>query len=275
MQSGLVAALVRDFNLHTVCEEARCPNLNECWTSGTATFMILGSACTRRCGFCAVVTARPVAPDPEEPGHVAEAAARLQLSHVVITSVARDDLPDQGAGHFVQCIRAVRARLPSASVEVLTPDFRGDERCLATILEAQPDVFNHNLETVERLSLRVRPQARYRRSLALLARVRQMVDGILSKSGMMLGLGESPAELDAALSDLAGVGCQLLTLGQYLQPTLSHLPVDRFVPPAEFERWQRRALQLGFLHVASSPFTRSSHHAGEALTEARRKLQPA
>ena len=261
---------MRDLNLNTVCEEARCPNLNECWNAGTATFMILGSNCTRRCGFCAVATARPSAPDPEEPRHLAEAAAQLKLTHVVITSVARDDLPDQGAGHFVRCIHAVRERLPGASVEVLTPDFRGDEHCLVTVLEARPDVFNHNLETVERLSLRVRPQARYRRSLAVLARARELAPGVLTKSGMMLGLGESEAELDGALAHLADTGCRLLTLGQYLQPTPAHLPVDRYVPPEEFERWRRRGEQLGFLHVAASPFTRSSHHAAEALAQARR-----
>jgi lipoic acid synthetase len=231
--------------------------------------MILGSQCTRRCGFCAIDTGRPVAPDPAEPEHVAEAAAHLKLEHVVITSVARDDLSDQGAGHFAETIRAVRARLPRSGIEVLTPDFRADERCLMTVLDAHPDVFNHNLETVERLSPSVRPQARYRRTLEVLANARRLGKGIYVKSGMMLGLGETEAEVGIALRDLADAGCQLLTIGQYLRPTPAHLAVERYVEPAEFDRWAERAAGLGFLHVASSPFTRSSHHAAEALAAAR------
>lgn len=231
--------------------------------------MILGARCTRRCGFCAIDTGKPAALDPAEPDHLADAAASLQLDHVVITSVARDDLKDQGAGHFAASIRAVRRRLPAAGIEVLTPDFRGDETCLATVLNASPDVFNHNLETVERLSPSVRPQARYRRSLDVLRTARRLAPRTFVKSGMMLGLGESDGEVATALQDLADAGCQLLTLGQYLRPTLAHLPVERYVPPADFDRWSVTAAALGFRHVASSPFTRSSHHAAEALAAAR------
>jgi len=269
VSSGTVATLVRDLSLRTVCEDARCPNLHECWSSGTATFMILGSQCTRRCGFCAIDTGRPSAPDAAEPERLADAAAHLALDHVVITSVARDDLADQGAGHFAASIRAVRARLPRAGIEVLTPDFRGDERCLAAVLDAGPDVFNHNLETVERLSPAVRPQARYRRTLGVLRTARRLAPGAFVKSGLMLGLGETAEEIRTALADLANAGCQLLSIGQYLRPTPAHLAVDRYAEPAEFDRWSEVAAALGFLHVASSPFTRSSHHAAEALAAAR------
>jgi lipoic acid synthetase len=232
--------------------------------------MILGDACTRRCGFCSVRTFRPAAPDPGEPRKLAAAAAALRLEHVVITSVARDDLPDQGAGHFARCVAAVREALPDASIEVLAPDFRGDDGCLAEVLEAGPHVFGHNLETVRRLTPVVRPQARYDRSLAVLRRAGELAPAVWIKSGMMLGLGETDAEVEDALRDLYGVGCRLLTLGQYLQPTPAHVTVDRYVPPEAFDRWRDRAEALGFLHVASSPFARSSHRAAEALAAARR-----
>lgn len=270
-----VSALRHGLALNTVCEEARCPNRHECWSDGTATFMILGADCTRRCGFCAIATAKPAAPDPDEPRHLAEAVATLGLTHVVITSVARDDLPDQGAGHFARCLEAVRRANPRATLEVLTPDFRGDDRCLAQVLVAGPDVFNHNLETVERLSPKVRPQARYRRSLSLLAHARAAAPQVFIKSGLMLGLGEEDGEVMAALADLREAGCQLLTIGQYLRPTPLHLPVERYVPPEAFDEWGRRGRQMGFLHVASSPFTRSSHHAAEALAAARAHGGPA
>lgn len=272
VSSARVAGLVRGGRLATVCEEARCPNRHECWALGTATFMILGGACTRRCGFCAIATARPAAPDPGEPSRLAEAAAALALSHVVITSVARDDLPDQGAGHFARCVAEVRRALPGAGVEVLTPDFRGDEACLRTVLDARPDVFNHNLETVERLSPAVRPQARYARSLAVLRRAGELAPDVLVKSGLMVGLGERDEEVEEALRALRAAGVRLLTLGQYLRPTPAHLPVDRYVPPERFAAWERTALALGFLHAASSPFARSSHHAGEAFRAARAAL---
>ncbi len=260
---------MRDRVLHTVCEEARCPNRHECWAAGTATFMILGDVCSRRCGFCAIATGRPRAAVPDEPARLAAAAAALGLAHVVITSVARDDLPDQGAGQFARSIAAVRARLPEATVEVLTPDFRGEDSCLAAVLAARPDVFNHNVETVERLSPDVRPAARYRRSLAVLRRAGELGSGTLVKSGLMLGLGERDDEVTDALRDLADAGCRLLTIGQYLRPTLAQRPVARWVPPAEFDRWADAAARLGFLHVTASPFARSSHHAGEALAAAR------
>ena len=261
--------MMRELKLVTVCEEARCPNKHECWAAGTATFMILGDTCTRRCGFCAIATGRPQAVDPGEPARLAEAAAAMKLGHVVITSVARDDLPDQGAGQFAGCIEAIHDRLPGSTVEVLTPDFRNDESCLRTVLEAGPDVFNHNLESVRRLNPLIRPSAKYDRSLAVLAAAGRIAPDVISKSGMMLGLGETDDEIDASLVDLRSAGVQLLTLGQYLRPTPSHLPVVRYLHPDEFVRWGRRAVELGFRHAASTPFARSSHHAADALAAAR------
>jgi lipoic acid synthetase len=258
-----VRRLVEGLDLHTVCQSARCPNLNECWSRKAATFMILGDICTRTCRFCTVPKGRPQAIDPAEPEHVAEAAERLGLRHVVVTSVDRDDLPDQGAGHFAETIAAVRRRLPEAVVEVLTPDFRGVESLVDRVADAAPDIFNHNLETVPRLYARVRPGAVYARSLALLRRAKERRPGLFTKSGLMLGLGEGDAELEAVLRDLRAAGVDILTLGQYLRPTLAQLPVERFVPPEEFAAWERRAREMGFLAAACGPFVRSSYNAEE------------
>jgi len=258
-----VRDLMRGQRLHTVCESARCPNLGECWSRKAATFMILGDICTRTCRFCTVPKGRPDPLDPEEPDHVAEAAARLGLNHVVVTSVDRDDLPDQGAEHFAKTIRALRARLPDAVIEVLTPDFRGEADLVDVVADAGPSIFNHNLETVPRLYPRVRPGAGYDRSLRLLKRVKERRPSLFTKSGLMLGLGEGDAELDAVLGDLRAHGVDILTLGQYLRPTLAQLPVERFVPPDEFDAWAARGKDLGFLSVASGPFVRSSYNAAE------------
>jgi lipoic acid synthetase len=261
-----VKALVEGLDLHTVCQSARCPNLNECWSRKAATFMILGDICTRTCRFCTVPKGRPQALDATEPEHVAEAAERLGLRHVVITSVDRDDLPDQGSGHFAATIQAVRRRLPQSVIEVLTPDFRGDAACIDRVTDAGPDIYNHNLETVPRLYKRVRPGAGYERSLELLQRVKQRNPAQFTKSGLMLGLGEQEDELEDVLATLRAHGVDILTLGQYLRPTLAQLPVERFVPPAEFDAWQERALALGFKAAACGPFVRSSYNA-EAVYE--------
>jgi lipoic acid synthetase len=245
--------------LRTVCQEARCPNAWECFARRTATFLILGDRCTRDCRFCNIASGPPRPVDPEEPRRVAEAAARLELDHVVVTAVTRDDLPDGGASHFAATIEAVRRRLPSAAIEVLVPDFGGDRAALAAVLAARPAVLNHNLETVARLYPLVRPQALYARSLALLA----AVEGIPAKSGIMLGLGESTAEVRQALRDLHRAGCRILTLGQYLRPSPRHLPVARYVPPEEFARLGDEARAMGFSQVASAPLVRSSYRAGE------------
>jgi len=257
-------ALLGELELHTVCESARCPNHWECWEKGTATFMIGGDRCTRACRFCAVTTAKPLPLDPQEPARVAQATRRLHLRHVVITAVARDDLPDGGAGHFVETIRAVRALNPGIVIEVLTPDFNDRDAAIDAVLSANPHIFNHNLETVRRLTPAVRSRATYDRSLRVLGKVKaKRAEGIYTKSGLMLGLGETEAEVDAALADLRRVGCDLLTLGQYLQPSLGHLPVFEFITPAQFEAYGQRARALGFLHVASGPKVRSSYHADE------------
>lgn len=258
-----VKGLIRGACLHTVCEEAHCPNIWECFSKRTATFLILGDACTRNCRFCAVAHGAPGPPDPKEPTRVAEAAEKMGLRHVVVTSVTRDDLPNGGAAAFAETVRVLRERIPGVSVELLVPDFQGRAEDLATVVAARPDVLNHNLETVERLYAEVRPEAGYRRSLELLARVRREAPELPAKSGLMLGLGERPGEVRAALNDLLETGCRMLTLGQYLQPSAEHLPVDRFVPPEEFEAWRALALALGFEQVASGPFVRSSYRAGE------------
>jgi lipoyl synthase len=258
-----VRGLMKDLALHTVCQSARCPNLNECWSKKAATFMILGDLCTRTCRFCTVPKGKPLPLDPREPDHVAEAAARLGLQHVVVTSVDRDDLPDQGAGHFAATIQALRARLPLAVIEVLTPDFRGVADLVDVVADARPAIYNHNLETVPRLYRRVRPGAGYRRSLDLLARVKERHPEMLTKSGLMLGLGEREDELFAVMDDLRAVGVGILTLGQYLRPSLAQLPVERFVPPDEFEALGKAARAKGFLSVASAPFVRSSYNASE------------
>jgi lipoic acid synthetase len=254
--------LLRELRLETVCENARCPNRPECYARRTATFMILGNVCTRPCGFCAVERGAPELVEADEPERVAEAAERLGLRHVVITSVTRDDLPDGGAEHFYRCVLAVRART-GAAVEVLTPDFLGDAQAIERVLEARPEVYNHNMETVPRLFHKVRGRADYQRSLDLLAHVKSRAPGVVTKSGLMLGLGERTEELLDVLADLRAVGCEVLTLGQYLAPTLKHIPVARYLPPAEFDSLARLARTLGFRQVVSGPFVRSSYHADE------------
>jgi lipoic acid synthetase len=256
-----VARAVREHRLNTVCHSAACPNLGECWSRGTATFMIGGSLCTRRCGFCNVPTGRPAPLDLGEPARVAEAVAELGLRFAVVTCVARDDLPDGGAGQMAATVRAIRARCPGTGIEVLIADYKGSEPALRSVLDAGPDVVNHNLETVERLTRKVRLSARYHRSLALLRRAAELAPGIPTKSGLMLGLGESDAELLRALQDLRAAGVRLLTLGQYLRPSPAHLPVERWVTPAAFDAWAARARGLGFEEVAAGPLVRSSYHA--------------
>jgi lipoic acid synthetase len=256
-----VKALIHQDRLHTVCQEARCPNLWECYSSRTATFLIMGSRCTRNCRFCAVSTGPIEPPDPDEPARVADAAAQMELNYVVVTSVTRDDLPDGGADLFARTIHALRGRIADVCVEVLIPDFQGDPQSLRTVVDARPDVLNHNIETVPRLYPQVRPQAIYRRSLDLLYQARRYDPDMATKSGLMLGLGETRDEIRATLKDLRQVDCRMLTLGQYLQPSKDHLPVVRYVPPEEFDDWRRAALELGFCEVASGPFVRSSYHA--------------
>ena len=254
--------VIRDLRLETVCESAKCPNRTECWSQRTATFMILGNVCTRPCGFCSVPKGKTEALEADEPERVAEAAHRLGLKYVVITSVTRDDLPDGGAEHFYRSVLAVRERT-GATVEVLTPDFLGNLRAIDRVIASRPEVFNHNTETVPRLYHRVRRNADYRRTLDLLLQVKTADPGMTTKSGLMLGLGETVDELLDALADLRAVGCNILTLGQYLQPTPEHLPVERFVPPEEFDEIGNLARRMGFSLVASGPFVRSSYHAGE------------
>jgi lipoic acid synthetase len=251
--------LMTSQRLHTVCEEARCPNMGECWNAGTATFMILGDVCTRSCGFCAVKTGKPDGLDLEEPARVAEAIRSMGVRHAVITSVNRDELEDGGAGIFAETIRRVREAEPSVRIEVLIPDFRGVWSALRTVIDARPDILNHNIETVPRLYRTVRMQARYERSLELLHRAKQ--GGMTTKSGLMLGLGEGLDEVIEVMRDLLSVQCDILTLGQYLQPSKAHLPVHRYVPPVEFEMLQNRGLGMGFRHVESGPLVRSSYHA--------------
>ena len=258
---GEIVALLNDASLNTVCQEARCPNIGECFNRGTATFMILGDTCTRACGFCAVNSGRPAPLDWGEPARLARTVERLGLNYAVITSVNRDDAPDGGAAIFAACIRAVRRLRPECSVEVLIPDLMGDWRALQTVLDAQPTVLNHNVETVERLYPRVRHQARYKRSLELLRRAAQHQPRIPTKSGFMLGLGERREEVSQLLRDLRAANCELLTVGQYLRPSAKHLPVERYVPPEEFEQLRKEALALGFAHVESGPMVRSSYHA--------------
>jgi lipoic acid synthetase len=259
--------LVQELGLETICESARCPNRSECWTRRTATFMILGETCTRPCGFCAVKRGRPEAVADDEPDRLAEACLRLGLRHVVITSVTRDDLSDGGAEHFRRCVISVRERT-GATIEVLTPDFEGREDCIDRVLSAAPEVFNHNLETVARLQNEVRRKSQYGVSLAVLAHVKSARPQTRTKSGLMLGLGETIEELLETLADLRAVGCDCLTLGQYLQPSPRHLPVVRYLPPAEFDELGRIARALGFAEVASGPFVRSSYHADEMVPRA-------
>ena len=255
-------SLMREQRLTTVCEEAGCPNISDCWNDGTATFMINGERCTRACGFCLVDTRRPDALDPDEPGRVAEAVVEMGLAHAVVTAVARDDLADHGAGAFVATIDAIRSANPSTAVEVLIPDCRGDAEALSTIFAARPDVLNHNVETVARMQRRVRPSASYARSLSVLARAGAA--GLTTKSSVMVGIGETDDEVDGCLADLAAVGCDIVTIGQYLQPTTNHLPIDRWVDPATFDRWREVGEALGIGHVEASPLTRSSYHARQS-----------
>ncbi|MGD0086573.1 MAG: lipoyl synthase [Verrucomicrobiota bacterium] len=257
-------SLLDELKLHTVCESAKCPNHWECWSKGTATFMIAGDRCTRACGFCAVSTARPLALEADEPLRVAEATRRMRLRHIVITAVARDDLADGGANHFRSTIEMVRELNPGIVIEVLVPDFNDHDDSIDTVLAANPHIFNHNLETVRRLTPDVRHRATYDRSLNVLRKVKaRRGDTIYTKSGLMLGLGETEAELLTALRDLRAAGCDILTLGQYLQPTLKHLPVVAFVTPERFAHFKASAEEMGFLHVASGPMVRSSYHADE------------
>lgn len=256
-------ALVADLHLHTVCESAQCPNRWECWSQGTATFMIAGERCTRACGFCAVTTAKPFALEVDEPQRVAEAVRRLKLRHVVITAVARDDLDDGGAEHFARTIEAIRAVDPEIVVEVLTPDFNGKERALRLVLDARPHIFNHNLETVERLTPVVRSRAKYRLSLEVLQMAREISPEVVTKSGIMLGLGETENELFEALDDLRSASVQVLTLGQYLRPTPQHLPVVEYIRPETFTLYGEIARRKGFEFVASGPLVRSSYHAAD------------
>ncbi|OQY58223.1 MAG: lipoyl synthase [Desulfobacteraceae bacterium 4572_88] len=258
---GHVRALLEKGHLHTVCQEAQCPNIWECFSRHTATFLIMGPCCTRNCRFCAVGHGPSGPPDPDEPMRVAQAVEDMQLRYVVITSVTRDDLPDGGAGCFAKTLQEIRQRAPKVLTEVLIPDLQGDVAALEIIVKASPDVLNHNIETVRRLYPKVRPDAIYSRSLALLKQVRTIDPSLLTKSGLMLGLGESPDEIRQSIRDLLDAGCAILTLGQYLQPTREHLPVERFVPPEEFEEWRDIALKMGFSEVASGPFVRSSYHA--------------
>ncbi|CAB4243843.1 lipoate synthase [Methylacidimicrobium sp. AP8] len=255
--------LVAEKRLHTVCESARCPNLGECWSQGTATFMILGEICTRACRFCAVSTGRPGGVDWDEPRRVAEAVAAMGLRHAVLTSVARDELPDGGAAVWEATIRAVRERNPGTRIEVLIPDFRGRKEDLLRVLAAAPDILNHNIETVPRLQKLVRPQARYERSLGILRTAKQ--EGFPTKTGLMLGIGEREEEIASTLRELAAEGVDILTLGQYLRPSVHHLPIDRWVTPEEFASWKAFALDLGFRFVESGPLVRSSYHAEEQL----------
>jgi lipoic acid synthetase len=256
-------ALMRANNLHTVCEEAGCPNIGECWEKKHATFMIMGDTCTRACAFCNVKTGLPSALDAGEPEHVGQATAKLGLSHIVVTSVDRDDLADGGAGHFAQTIRAIRLHAPGTTIEVLTPDFLRKDGALDVVVAAKPDVFNHNLETVPSLYLSVRPGARYFHSLRLLQRVKELDSQMFTKSGIMVGLGEERNEVLQVMDDLRSAGVDFLTIGQYLQPTRKHAAVERFVPPDEFKALETIAYTKGFLMVSASPLTRSSHHAGE------------
>lgn len=262
-----VNRLLKEGNLHTVCQGAQCPNQHECFSRGVATFMILGDTCTRNCRFCAVHTGQPGVVDQDEPRRLAEAVARLQLRHIVVTSVTRDDLPDGGAGHFAAVIRTLRERLPDLAVEVLTPDFKGVEGDIDVVLEAGPDVFNHNLETVKALQKAIRPAASYERSLAVLAYATRRARGrTVVKSGLMVGLGETDAEVYEAMADLRQAGVELLTIGQYLAPSSAHARVERYVTPEQFGEYARRGKDMGFRNVASGPMVRSSYLAEQQYT---------
>jgi lipoic acid synthetase len=263
-----VKRLMRDLALHTVCEEARCPNVGECWEHRAATFMVLGDVCTRNCTYCAVAHGTPAAHDPDEPRRLAEAVAALGLRHVVITSVDRDDLPYGGAEIFADCVAEIRKRMPDTSIELLIPDFKGSDRALAMVVEAGPDILNHNLETIERLYRVARPGGRYHRALRLLRRVRDLAPDSLTKSGMICGLGEEWDELLGAMHDLRAQDVNILTLGQYLRPSAQHLPVTRYYTPGEFAELKAAGLAMGFRHVEAGPLVRSSYHAWEQARQA-------
>jgi lipoic acid synthetase len=265
-----VQNLLQQSKLHTVCQEAHCPNIGECWESRSATFMILGDICTRRCHYCAVTTGKPFTLDLEEPQRLASTVERLGLRYCVITSVNRDDLPDGGAFIFAQCIRQIRQRLPECRVEVLIPDFQGSRPALNTVMRAIPDVLNHNIETVHRVFHSVRPKGDYQRSLELLARAKEIAPTAVTKSGMMVGLGEERDEIVQTMKDLRSVDCDLLTIGQYLRPSAKHFPLAKFYTPQEFEELRKEGERLGFRHVASGPLVRSSYHAEEQFATARR-----
>ncbi|MFN3360919.1 MAG: lipoyl synthase [Pseudanabaenaceae cyanobacterium] len=261
---GTVKEILRDLHLNTVCEEASCPNIGECFHAGTATFLIMGPACTRACPYCDIdFDKTPRGLDPTEPDRLAEAVYRLGLRHVVITSVNRDDLPDGGASQFAKCIHAIRQRMPQTTIEVLIPDFCGNRDALQTVIAAEPEVLNHNTETVPRLYRKVRPQGNYERSLNLLKLAREMAPRLYTKSGIMVGLGETESEIIAVMADLRRVNCDILTIGQYLQPSPKHLAVAEFIPPENFDRWRHLGEEMGFLQVVASPLTRSSYHAAE------------
>ncbi len=278
-EAAAVNALLDQLGLSTVCCGARCPNQSECFARGTATFLILGEVCTRNCRFCAIPTSDPLPPREDEPDTVAQAAAEMKLNYVVVTSVTRDDLPDGGAAHFAQTIRAIRKRLPAAKVEVLTPDFCGDESAIAAVLDARPDVFNHNIETIARLYPAIRPQAGYQQSLDVLAFAKRYALAndlpTLTKSGLMVGVGETDDEILATMRDLRGHECDILTIGQYLAPSGGHVTVERFVEPATFDAWQAAALAMGFRAAACGPFVRSSYHADDAFADAAEQPAPA
>jgi len=258
-----VEEMMRAKNLHTVCESARCPNLPECWSKKTATFMILGDTCTRSCGFCAIKVGRGLTVNPEEPEDVAKVATDLGLKHVVVTSVARDDLADEGSMQFAETIRSLRKQNPLTIVEVLTPDFKGKKWCIKNVTDAKPDIYNHNIETVERLHTVVRPQAKYERTLGVLKTVKELDPSIHTKSGIMLGLGETREEVLKTLQDLRDIGVDAVTIGQYLRPTMKHLPVHSFIHPDEFKEYEKIGQDMGFAFVASGPFIRSSYNAIE------------
>jgi lipoic acid synthetase len=261
-------SIMRGRSLHTVCEEAMCPNISECWEEREATFLILGEKCTRRCGFCDVMTARPDAVDEDEPARVADAVLAMGLRFVVVTGVARDDLPDGGARIWARTIRAIREAVPGCGVEVLPTDFKGGERDIATVIEAEPDVFAHNLETVRRLHGRIRPAFGYDRTLEVLRVAKRLGGGQVTKSNLILGMGEHPGEIPQALQDLAGAGADIVTMGQYLRPTPHHLPVDRWVTPEEFGEWKALGESFGIAHVEAGPLVRSSYHAGKQFRRA-------
>ena len=263
-----VAALMRDLKLTTVCREANCPNLGECYRKHTATFMILGEICTRNCRFCNVTTGKPLPPDPEEPENVALAAQALKLRHVVLTCATRDDLPDGGAEHFARTVRAIREKCPTATVETLISDMKMNTAALDTVIAAHPEVLNHNVETVKELQSVIRPQARYERSLDVLRYCKQKDPTILTKTGFMVGLGETDEQIDRLMDDILETGCDILTIGQYLQPSPNHHPLARYVTPEEFARYKETALRKGFRHVASAPLARSSYKAWEVLEDA-------